>query len=133
MEQINFDDFKCRASAAHKLLSQSRSNPCITEKQQEELADLEKRDKLTPKQQERLAELVIKRENSQKIVLSDTCIEYLMEWYALNVYGKLPVSKEAMYIQYVEKGLDVEKDSIDLLSIVEGELYSKNEERVAND
>lgn len=130
---INFDLFKCRASSAHKILANSRANPCITEKQLEELAELEKKEKLTEKQKEKLSDLLVRKANGTKIILSDTCIEYLMEWYAWETEKMRPVDKEAMYIQYVEKGKDVEEDSIRLLSIVEGELYSKNEERVSND
>jgi hypothetical protein len=131
--EVNFDLFKCRASSAHKLVANSRLCQNITEKQLEELAELEKKEKLTEKQKGRLAELLVKKDTPPKITLSDTCIEYLMEWYAWEVEKMMPISKDSMYIQYVEKGKDVEADSIRLYSIVEGQLFQKNEERVCNE
>jgi hypothetical protein len=80
-----------------------------------------------------MVELLVKQSNSHKVVLSDTYIEYLMEWYSWHTTGKVPVSKETMYIQYVEKGKEVEKASLVLLSMVEGFVYEKNEERVQNE
>lgn len=133
MSEVNFDLFKCRCSSNHKLLAESRSNPCLTEKQAIRLAELEQKDKLTINMTVEMAELVIKKGNSTKVILSDSCIEYLMEWYAWEVAGKVAVSKESMYIQFIEKGKDVEGVSITLLSVVDGELYYKNDERVSND
>ena len=95
--------------------------------------ELKKKEKLTTKQQEKLAELLLKKDSEPKVELSETCLTYLMEWYSWEVFGKAPVDKEAMYIQYCEKGKDVEEDSITLLSLVEGEFYQKNEDRICND
>jgi len=133
MSDINFDLFKCRCSSIHKALANSRSNPVLTEKQSIRLSELETKASLTDKTREELAELLIKKQNITKVVLSDTYIEYLMEWYSWHTTGKVPVSKETMYINYVEKGKDVEDDSITLLSLVEGEIHEKNEERIQND
>jgi hypothetical protein len=133
MSEINFDLFKCRCSSIHKALANSRSNPTLTEKQAIRLAELEAKEVLTEKMELELIELLVKKDNGAKINLSDTYIEYLMEWYSWHTTGKVPVSKETMYIQYVEKGKEVEGDSILLLSMVEGVIYQKNEERVQND
>ena len=135
MEQktFNADNFKCRCSTITQLLSESRSNPTLTEKQVTRLTELENKGILTTVQQNELTELLVKKENSTKIILSDTCIAYLMEWYSWARVKKEPVSKEVIYIQYVEKGKDVESDSIELLSKVNGVKYTKNEERVSNE
>lgn len=133
MTDFNADKFKCRCSAISNMISESRSNPTLTEKQTATLATLEQKEFLTERQQQELADLLIKKENATKVILSDTCIAYLMEWYSYETTGKKPVSKETMYVQYVEKGKDVEEDSIALLSIVNGVVYHKNEERISND
>jgi hypothetical protein len=133
MIAYNWNDFRCRCSSIDKAFAKSRSNPVLTENQIKELSDLEARTTLTTKQAEKLAELLVKKENGTKIILSDTFIEYLMEHYAWVTTGKKPVSKELMYVQFLEKGKDVEKQSISLLSEIEGIDYVKNEERVYND
>jgi hypothetical protein len=133
MIQVNFDNFKCRCSAISNLLSESRSNPTLTEKQATRMVELLYREELTPKMQIELAELQVRKENAKNIVLSDTCIVYLMQWYAWETAQKKAVDKEAMYIQFVEKGKDVEADSIELLSKVNGVKYEKNEQRICNE
>lgn len=133
MTDINFDYFKVRCSAIDKVLSNSASNPVITEKQSEELKDLEKKDTLTDKQKERLAELTVKAKNSSKVILSDTCIDYLMEAYAWITEKMIPVSKESLDIMATKKGKMAETESIELLSIYKGVFYFKNDVQVSND
>lgn len=133
MSSINWQDFRCRCSSIDKAFAKSRSNPVLTEKQVTRLDELEKKTDHTPKMTVEYAELLVKKENGSKIILSDTFIEYLMEHYAWVTTKKKAVSKELMYIQYVEKGKDVEKQSIELLNLVDGTEYVKNEERVYND
>jgi len=117
-------------------MSNSRSNPVLTENQAKELQDLEYKLRtggpLTEKQRQKLAELQLKRENGKKVILSDTCIAYLMEEYAWRTARKKSVSKE-MDIEFTTKGRMCEEDSITLLSRVEKVFYKKNEERVSND
>lgn len=133
MKEVNFDSFKCRCSSITKMMAASRDNPVLSEKQAVRMAELEARDSLTPNMTAELAELWVKKENSSKIILSDTCIDYLMEWYAWETTGKIPVDKEAMDIEYTNKGKMTEADGITLLSRVDKVVYAKNEERVAND
>ena len=129
---MDFNKFKCRCSAIGKIMSNSRSNAPLTEKQQQRLRELSDKPNITENQKIELAELKLKEEKSKDVVLSDTCISYLMEWYALNVYGKKSIQKE-FDIVYTKKGKLVEGDSLLLLSVVEGEIYQKNTERVEND
>lgn len=136
---ITFDDFKVRCSAIHIAMSNSRSNPCLTEKQVIRLNELQSKETLTEKMKLELAELLIKQENGTKVILSDTCIAYLMEEYAFKTEGMIRVSKEIMDVPQMSKGTMVEPQSLQLLSIVDGVMYKPNSdidgnrERVYND
>ena len=72
---INFDDFKVRCSQISIALANSKSNPVLTENQSKILKELESKDKLTENMQLQLAELLVKKENSTKIILSDGYIK----------------------------------------------------------
>lgn len=123
---INFDDFKVRCSAISCVLSNSRSNPCLTEKQSVRLEELEMKGSLSEKMMIEYTELLVKKENSTKVILSDTCISYLMEEYAWKTQKMVRVTKELMDIPQMQKGTLVEADSLILLSIVDGVIYSPN-------
>lgn len=127
-----WENFKIRCSSISKVMSNSRSNPIITEKQKERMYELLDKNDLTDKQALELAELQAKDKNSSKLILSDTCIEYLMEAYAYEVYGKRSINKE-LDVEYTAKGKMVEEDSITLLSRLDKSLYKKNDQRVEND
>jgi hypothetical protein len=114
------------------MMSQSHGNAPLTELQVKELADLEKKEIRTPKQAERITELVLKRENAKKVVLSDTCIGYLMDYYSWVTQGMVSVTRE-MDIDYLQKGKIQEPTSILLLSIVDEVIYEKNVVRISND
>jgi hypothetical protein len=129
----DWNEFKCRCSAITRMMANNQSNPQITEIQLKELDDLEKKPTLTSKQTERMAELNVKKENGKKIILSDGCTEYLMEVYAWETEGMIPVTKESMDILQMQKGKMQEKDSIVLLSFVKNILYEKNDVQISND
>lgn len=133
MGSINWDEFKVRCSAIGRVMSDSKDSPKLTEKQAERIKELEDKPGITDKQKEELASLIVKRENSQNIVLSAGCIEYLMEVYAWKVHGMIPVSKESMDILTMRKGKLAETDSIKLLTLVKGVIYDKNTVQVFND
>jgi hypothetical protein len=61
--------------------------------------------------------------------LSATAKDYLAEVYGMEKYNR----KEEISNKYLKKGVLVEEDSIDLLSLVDKTLYVKNEERLEND
>lgn len=126
MTEINFDNFKCRCSQINKMLSSSRSNPVLTEKQADKLRELEKKSSLTENQQLELADLNIKRENSKKVILSDTCIGYLLDEYAWMRYGMVRVTRELLDIPQMQKGKIVEPESLALLNLVDGVEYKAN-------
>lgn len=134
MNNINWDDFKCRCSAITRMMANSKSNPCLTEVQEKRMLELENRDKpMTEAMKLEYTKLLQYRENSKKIILSDTCIEYLMEVYAWVTAKKKPL-KEQFEQQQMRKGKLAERDSIDLLSVIDGILYTKYDgERIFND
>lgn len=127
-----WDKFKVRCSAINSVMSTSRSNPTLTDKQKARLDELYAKDSLTDKQALEIAELQVKEQNSKKVVLSDSCIEYLMEAYAYVTAQKQSVTKE-LDIQYTSKGKMVEEESIILLSQLDKVLYTKNDHRIEND
>lgn len=133
MNSIDFQKFKARCSAISKLLSNSRSNPQLTEKQKERLDELQKKEALTEKQKAEMAELNVKKDNSSKIILSDTCIEYLMEAYAWETEGCIPISKESMDIAAIKKGRMMQAEAAKLLTLVDGIEYKEHKERISND
>ena len=126
-------NFKCRCSSISKILSNSRSNPVLTENQVKELCDLEGKVTLTEKQKEKMAELLVKKENGKKVILSDSCIEYLMEWYAFETEGMIPVSKESLDNLTMKKGKMGEPMAVGLLSITDELEYKIHKERIFND
>lgn len=130
---MTFSHFKCRCSAIVKMMASSRSNPQLTDLQAKKLAELEGKDTLTVKQQEELAALLIKKENGNKVILSDTCIEYLMEWYAFDQYGMIPMNKETLELLQIKKGKMAEIQAGNLLMIVDNEIYEQHKERIEND
>lgn len=134
---VNFDDFKVRCSSIRKVLSNSQSNPILTEKQGLRLIELEeklqKSGEITQKQQEELAELKVKQENGSKIILSDTCIEYLMVEYAWKTEGMISVNWESMDLVAIKKGKEVESMSGKLLSLIDDIEYKVHKDRIYND
>jgi hypothetical protein len=116
-------------------MAESRSNPSITDRQLERLNELSIKEKLTDNQKNELSELLIKQENSKKIVLSDTCIKYLMNEYSYLTTGKVSIDKEFMQVFAMDKGKAVEHLSLATLCLVDNILYTSNDEkeRVSNE
>lgn len=139
MQQINFDDFKCRCSSIGNMLAESSENPCITEKQTETLKFLESKPSLTENQQKEMARLLVLKSNVGKIILGATCITYLLEEYAWRTEGMVRVTKELIDVPQMQKGTIVEPQSLLLLSQYDGVEYKANRaengerERIYND
>lgn len=134
---ISFNQFKVRCSAISKAQSNSRSNPQLTEKQAETLANyrakLEAGWDISAKQREDYTFLVEKEGNGSKIILSDTCIEYLMVEYAWRTEGMISVSKESMDLVAMQKGKVVEAMSGKLLSLIDDVEYKVHKPRIYNE
>ncbi len=131
-KEIDWQTFRCRCSAIHKIQSESREYPTLTDKQAIRLAELEGKDELTEKTKAELAGLLIRKENGNKVTLSATCISYLMEEYAWVTRKMISVTKELMDVPQLQKGKIVEPQSLALLSMVDGKYYFPNEDENGN-
>lgn len=120
---IDFSTWKCRCHALGNIMSAGKST--ITEKQLKQITEFKAKQKLTEKQNAELLRLIQKRDNPE---LSATCKSYLIECYVTERYGR----EKEVYSKYMEKGLAVEEDSLTLYSLVKGEFFKKNEERIEN-
>lgn len=128
-----WDKFKVRCSAIGKVMANSRSNPCLTPTEAVKLANYEKRESLTDNMKDEMAELLVKKANGGKLILSDTCIEYLMEVYAWEKEGMIPVNKESMDMWQIKKGKMQESQAIKLLSFIDDEIYKVHKDRISNE
>lgn len=134
-----FENLKVRCSSIGAVLATSRSNPGLSEKQAIRLIELEDRVTLTEPMKRELADLLVKKQNSTKLILSDTCISYLMSEYAWRMEGMVSITREMMDVPQMQKGTIVEPESLKLLSKVDGIFYNSNEdadgkrERISND
>lgn len=132
-KDVDFSKFRCRCSAIVKLNAASRSNPVLTERQALRLSELEEKQLLTEKHTEELADLLVRKDNGNKVILSDGCIDYLMEVYAWETQEMIAVNKESLDMMATRKGKMVENDSGTLLSVVDGVIYKQHKERIGND
>ncbi len=130
---MSFDNFKIRCSRISDAMSQSKDGQRLTELQIARMKELEGKDVLTEKQQQELSLLIMKDENSKIVRLSTTYIEYLMEVYAWETEGMLPVDKEVLDQPQMRKGKEGEDNAIILLNIVDGVLYKKHKDRIENE
>lgn len=127
--------WKCRCSAISKMMANSKDNQPLTEIQEKRLLELDEKanaGNITEKQGIELTALICKRRNSRNVILSDTCISYLIEAYAWETEGMCSITKE-MDVEYFDRGRKTEPESIELLSFVDNTPYLKNEERFEND
>ena len=130
---VNWDTFKVRCSKISSAMAENVSARRLTELQIARRKELEDKDARTSKQDEELALLRLKEEKSKEVLLSTTYIEYLMEVYAWETEGMLPVDKEVLDQPALRKGKEGEDKAILLLSIVSGDLYKKHKDRISND
>src|SRR4051812_249705 len=133
MTGFDWDKFKCRCSGINKILANKQGNAPLTEKQEEKLKELEAKEKdkgLTGPQQLELTSLYAKREMSKELVLSDGCIDYLMEVYAWETEQMIPVNKESMDLMQTKKGKIAEAEAVILLSRVDKVMYQVNKDRL---
>src|SRR5688500_2406826 len=133
MKQVDWSLFKCRCSAITKMMANKQGFAPLTELQENKVLELEAKEKdkgLTGTQQTELNAMYAKREMSKKIVLSDSCIEYLMIVYAWETEGMIPVDKESMEILSISKGKKQEAQAGALLGFVDDVVYQTYKERI---
>lgn len=132
---VTFENWKCRCSGINSMMSTARGSEPLTDLQVKRLLELDEKanaGNLTEKQGIELTALIQKRSNSRNVILSDTCIAYLVEAYAWETEGMCSITKE-MDVEYFERGRKTEPESIELLSFVDDTVYVKNEFRFEND
>lgn len=118
--------FKARCSSIHTVMAMGKGSELLTEKQKAKLEELENKIFLTESMKEELARLQLKKDNGNKIVISDGCVTYLTEWYAWETQKMVKMSKEVMETPQMQKGIYVETDSLDLLCSVDRVVYKEN-------
>lgn len=134
MTTVNWDLFKCRCSGIKKLMATKQGTAPISETGLKRIVELEARVKpMTESMKLEYTELTMKRDSPPKLELSDMAIEYLMEVYAWETQGMIAVNKESMDLLQLRKGKEAEKIAGMMLSIVDGEIYLENKERISND
>lgn len=134
-EPIDWSKWKGRCSAISKMMANSKENAPLTEIQEKRLLELDEKanaGNITEKQGVELTALIQKRSNSRNVILSDTCIGYLVEAYAWETEKMCNVTKE-MDVEYFERGKKTEPESIKLLMEVDKTAYVKNEYRFENE
>jgi hypothetical protein len=135
-KEFNAQNFKCRCSAINKMMANKQGYEPLTEKQEQYLKDMEEKAALKPLApgiQSEVDRLYVKKEMSKKIILSDSCIEYLMIWYAWETEQMIPVDKESMDILSMSKGRKQEAQAGALLNFVDGVEYKVHKDRISND
>lgn len=126
-KRIDFTDYKFRCSSLGKLMTGVRPN--LTEKQSELLESLiakQRGGNITDKQLITLGQLIEKRD--QLPTLSATTKTYLDQLHKEEVFGK----REEIRSKYLDKGIQVEEQSITLYSDVTNQLFIKNKDRRLN-
>lgn len=125
--RIGFTDYKFRCSALGKLMVGVK--PPLTDKQHDILLTLQaklKDGKITDKQLVQLGQLIEKRDAIP--TLSSTTKSYLEQLHKEEVFGK----RDEIRSKYLDKGIQVEEQSITLYSEVTDMLFVKNKERKSN-
>lgn len=117
---IDFQNYKFRPSSVGRLMSST-----ITDKQLEKIEELEQKEKLTVKQQETLTELYNKRDKG----LSDGAKTFLEEIFIEEFFGR----KQIVDSFAMQKGTNLEPESIALFNQSINYNFSKNEQTFEND
>ena len=129
-------NFKCRCSAISKMMAEKQGFEALTLKQEITVSELEAKQAskgLTEPQQKELDRLIAKRETSKAIVLSDICIEVLMDAYAWQTERMFSVSKETMETLSMNKGKKQESQAVALLNFVDDVEYKVHKDRIENE
>lgn len=125
--RTDFTDYKFRCSALGKLMVGVKPN--LTDKQHDLLFTLQakqKDGKITDKQLVQLGQLIEKRD--ARPTLSSATKSYLEQLHKEEVFGK----RDEIRSKYLDKGIQVEEQSITLYSEVTDMLFVKNKERKSN-
>lgn len=133
IKKVDWQTFKCRCSGISKLLVNGADARQLTEKQGDELKKLEDAKFRTEKQDKEMERLLALKANKGKIALGESAIGYLMEVYAWETEGMIPVSRESMDNLSISKGKKQEAQAGALLSFVDNIEYKVHKDRISND
>ena len=125
--RTDFTGYKFRCSSLGKLMTGVKPN--LTDKQSELLETLiakQRGGNITDKQIITLGQLIEKRD--QRPTLSATTKNYLEQLHKEEVFGK----REELRSKYLDKGIQVEEQSITLYSELTDTLFIKNKDRKSN-
>jgi hypothetical protein len=123
-EIIDFSKTLIRASSIGHLFVESEG---ITENQLITISEYEEKSKLTEKQEAELKRLIAKRDAPPQ--LSKTAKNHLISVYINEKYGR----DKDIKTKEIKKGIEVEDDSIQMLSMYLKRPLKKNQERLTND
>jgi hypothetical protein len=123
--KIEIPVFKIRASAASKIMANGKGSGGLTDRQKEELADLQAKGSKSKKVQE----LIDKRDKPPE--LSAGAKTYCKAWLKeqKGFYGR----RKEIKSKYLDKGNECEDEAIGLLNKIHLEDYIKNEEFFEDD
>lgn len=132
--KVNWDKFKCRCSGITKILSERQGYGPLSEVQVSRIAELENRVKpMTEPMKLEYTGLLERRERSKEIVLSNMCVDYLMEVYAWETQGMISVNRETLDVAQLNKGKLAEGEAGTLLCRVDRVLYKTHKDRINNE
>lgn len=128
VRRTDFSEYQFRCSSLGKLMVGAKPN--LTDRQKKRLSELSERKisgNITDKMLVELGSLIEKRD--AKPVLSETTKKYLKQVHVEEMFGRRYEIKS----KYLDKGIQVEEDSISLYSEYRGEPFFKNTERRKNE
>ncbi len=119
MEKYDFSTYKFRASGFGDLMAGAKD---ITDKQKEMIATLQAKEKLTEKQAETLEDLINKRDS----VTLSTGAKTILRKLRREVKFK---RRREINSKYLTKGIELEEEAIDWLSLHHDTVFTNNKER----
>lgn len=129
---MRISKLRVHCSQVGLLMTHLRNNKPLTPWEQNKLQEyLDREDELPPSYQSHFLHMARKMAHYDPKAISDTAKSALIEIYAWNEYGKMPMSQFNSTVS-IEKGQFAEGESIKLLSKIDNRQYEKNEKRYRN-
>jgi hypothetical protein len=125
---MNFDKMLIRCSSLGLVCGDGRSI-CLTDKMQQELKELQAKDKLTDKQAQKVEELVERSKCKNEFSLSQTAMSYVQELVDQKVFKY----KTTLENKEMDKGILCEDDAIALDNAINFTNYKKNKVEMFNE
>jgi hypothetical protein len=122
MEKFDFSNYRFRASMFGDLMSGGKD---ITDKQKELIHQLSNKDSLTEKQQITLDELIKKRDTIELSKGAKTLLRKLRREVKFK-------RRREINSKYLTKGIELEEEAIDWLSLYHDTVFTNNKERREN-